>query len=55
MKQTIKTLALVLIAAAVLGGGLTACGKKGPPVPPDDEPEQESPYPANRPERGDRR
>jgi len=35
--------------------GLTACGKKGPPVPPDDEPKEESPYPANRKDRGNRR
>ena len=25
--------------------GLAACGKKGPPVPPDDEPKKESSYP----------
>lgn len=49
-----KTRCLALILIALLSLGLTACGKKGPPVPPD-EPEEESPYPANRPDRGDRR
>ena len=31
-----KSLPYILIALLILG--LTACGKKGPPVPPDDEP-----------------
>lgn len=39
----------------VLCLGLADCGRKGPPVPPDDEPEQQSPYPENRPDRGNRR
>ena len=55
MKQTIHTIGLTLLTLVLLGGGLTACGKKGPPVPPDDEPKQESPYPANRDDRGNRR
>ena len=29
---------LVLILIVLLTLGLTACGKKGPPTPPDDEP-----------------
>ena len=40
-----KWLPYIMIVLLVLG--LTACGKKGPPVPPDDEPKQESPSPAN--------
>ncbi len=43
-----------LIIIMLLSLGLADCGKKGPPVPPD-EPEQESPYPANREDRGNRR
>jgi len=36
------------ILVVLLTLGLTACGKKGPPTPPDDEPKkekQESSYP----------
>ncbi len=47
-----KCLPYMMILFLLLG--LTACGKKGPPVPPD-EPEQESPYPDNRKDRGTRR
>ncbi len=43
MKQTMKILGLILITLAILAGGLTACGKKGPPLPPEDKPEQVSP------------
>jgi predicted small lipoprotein YifL len=46
---------LPYILMAMLSFGLTACGKKGPPVPPDDEPKEESPYPDNREDRGTRR
>ena len=35
------TLPYILIALLILG--LIACGKKGPPTPPDDEPKQETP------------
>ena len=55
MKTIIKSRWLSLALAALLCLGLTACGKKGPPVPPADEPQEESPYPANRQDRGDRR
>jgi len=41
MKSTILTLTLIVL----LSLGLTACGKKGPPVPPDAEPKKESSYP----------
>ncbi len=45
---------LPFIIIALLSLGLADCGKKGPPVPPD-EPQEESPYPANRKDRGTRR
>jgi predicted small lipoprotein YifL len=41
MKSTILTLTLIIL----LSLGLTACGKKGPPVPPDAELKKESSYP----------
>lgn len=42
MKSTLLTLTLIVL----LSLGLTACGKKGPPVPQDaDEPKKESSYP----------
>ena len=37
-KSTILSLTLIVLLAL----GLTACGKKGPPVPPDAEPKKES-------------
>ena len=41
-----KTYFLTPLLALLLILGLTACGKKGPPVPPDaDEPKKESSYP----------
>ena len=36
-----KCLPYILVVLLILG--LTACGKKGPPTPPDDEPKKESP------------
>ena len=33
----------LIIIIMLLSLGLADCGKKGPPVPPDDEPKQESP------------
>jgi predicted small lipoprotein YifL len=42
MKKCLPYILIVLLSL-----GLTTCGKKGPPVPPDDEPKQESPSPAN--------
>jgi predicted small lipoprotein YifL len=50
MKQMMKILGLILITITILAGGLTACGKKGPPIPPDaddDGKQQESPSPDN--------
>jgi len=55
MKRSPKTTWLTLIFAGLLALMNADCGKKGPPIPPDEPPEQESPYPANRPDRGDRR
>ncbi len=46
MKDIMKSPWLPLIIIVLLSLGLTDCGKKGPPVPPDDEERQESPYPA---------
>jgi predicted small lipoprotein YifL len=43
MKLMKKWLPLIMIL--LLSLGLADCGKKGPPVPPDDEPKQESSYP----------
>ena len=43
MKLKKKWLTLIMIL--LLSLGLAECGKKGPPVPPDDEPKQESSYP----------
>ncbi len=39
-----RRLLLCLILSLALAGSLAACGKKGPPHPPDDEP-QTHPYP----------
>jgi len=36
---------LPFIIIVLLSLGLADCGKKGPPIPPDDEPKQESSYP----------
>jgi predicted small lipoprotein YifL len=45
-----KWLPYILVVLLTLS--LTACGKKGPPVPPDDDgKQQESPAPANSEER----
>ena len=54
MKTILKFPWLPLMIIMLLSLGLADCGKKGPPVPPDD-PQQESPYPANREDRGNRR
>ena len=54
MKTMMKSPWLLFIMILFLSLGLADCGKKGPPVPPD-EPQEESPYPANRKDRGDRR
>jgi predicted small lipoprotein YifL len=43
MKTKMKSPWLPLILTVLLTLGLAACGKKGPPVPPDDEPKKESP------------
>jgi predicted small lipoprotein YifL len=44
MKTVLKSTLLTLTLIVLLSLGLTACGKKGPPVPPaDDEPKKESP------------
>jgi len=40
-----KTYFLTPLLTILLILGLTACGKKGPPVPPDAEPKKESSYP----------
>lgn len=45
MKHFIKTRWLALVLAVLLTLGFAACGKKGPPVPPDDDgKQQESPF-----------
>ncbi len=44
MKTILKFSWLPLMIIMLLSLGLADCGKKGPPVPPDDEPKQESPY-----------
>ena len=41
MKLMQKLLPYILVVLLTLS--LTACGKKGPPVPPADEPKKESP------------
>ncbi len=46
MKTMLKFSWLPLIIILLLSLGLADCGKKGPPVPPDDEPKQEFPSPA---------
>ena len=35
--RTLRRLVLCLAMSLVLAGGLAACGKKGPPQPPEDE------------------
>lgn len=45
--RLLRTLALLLLVAA-LAGPLAACGKKGPPIPPDGE---DSTYPRSYPTR----
>jgi predicted small lipoprotein YifL len=47
MRTLMKSPWLLFIMILFLSLGLADCGKKGPPVPPDDEPKQESPSPAN--------
>ena len=47
MKTMKKSPWLPLILIVLLSLGLATCGKKGPPVPPDDEPTKESTTPAN--------
>jgi predicted small lipoprotein YifL len=43
MRILMKTPWLPIILTVLLSLGLAACGKKGPPIPPDDEPKKESP------------
>jgi predicted small lipoprotein YifL len=46
MRSLMKSYFLTPILIILLILGLTACGKKGPPVPPDaDEPKKELSYP----------
>ena len=46
MRTLMKTYFLTPLLAILLILGLTACGKKGPPVPPDaDEPKKNRPTP----------
>ena len=52
MRTFMKSPWLTLIVIALLSFGLADCGKKGPPRPPLDEPEQESPQPAPDPKKG---
>ena len=47
MRVYMKSTWLPFIIILLLSLSLADCGKKGPPVPPDDEPKQETTQPAN--------
>jgi predicted small lipoprotein YifL len=53
MRTFMKSPWLTLIVIALLSFGLADCGKKGPPLPPEEEPEQVSPQEPPDPEKSD--